>query len=79
LIIDLSPAKPYLNAIRTAESFPAFFFYCEDREGWELDYEMEQAMEEIDREVPWLWPAIDRAILSQLMFDVSDVPYDRCR
>jgi hypothetical protein len=83
MILDLSPAKPYLEGIKTAESFPALFAYCMGRDDHMLEYELEQAMEVIERECPWLWPAIDRAVLnivrSESMFDASSVPYDRCR
>lgn len=63
MMVDLSPAIPLLNAIETAENFPALFEWCQRHDD---DRMLDEAMVEIQEYCPWLWPSIDRAILQLL-------------
>jgi hypothetical protein len=72
MIIDLSPAKPYLDAVEIARNFPALVEWIMEHETGSYydpvcgphEEMMEEAMEIIDRECPHLWPYIDRAVLA---------------
>lgn len=75
MTLDFTPAIPYINALETAENFPDLFIWCQKHEmsyymhsGLDsidpTEHLLEEAMSEIETYCPWLWPAIDRAILN---------------
>lgn len=61
MILDLTPAIPLLDALEVAQSFPDLFVYCQYHD---TDHLLDEAMETINEYCPWLWPAIDNAVLS---------------
>lgn len=60
MIIDFTPAIPYLDALHAAENFTSIFEYAQR---YDEPYAIDEAMEMIERWCPHLWPIIDRQVL----------------